>query len=169
MTENIQDKAVAAVRQVIGAGKVHQVSAFDDSQGRSVTVRYEGVTDTKAAQVEAVRVLMALKNAGFEDYPVSLFVTDDEKRNVGSMEVKPPYFGVITFETVGNKWRGTMPKDTEFKPDVERTGIFIDEVAPIPWDYVKRLSGVFRKFYGEKRIDDGIALTPQPEDEPDAE
>lgn len=170
MAENIQDKAIAVVRHVIGdERKVHQCSVFDDSQGKSVTVRYEGVTETAAAQHEAIRVLMALKHDGFQHYRVALFVTDVDGQNVGSIEVKPPWWGVIAFETVGNKWRGTMPKDTGFKPDKPQPLQIIDEVADVPWDSLKRFSGVFRKFYGEKRVDDGIALTPQSEDEPDAE
>lgn len=160
MAENMQDKALAAVRHVIGdERKIHQVSAFDDSQGKSVTVRYEGAAETKAAQVEAVHVLMALKQHGFGQYRVALFVTDTDGKNVGSIEVKPPYFGVIAFETVGYKWRGTMPKD--FKPPESSSLLIGTETAEVTKDLITRMSGVFRKFYGEKRID-GIALTPLP-------
>jgi hypothetical protein len=181
MAENIQDKAMAAVRRAIGEErKVHQCTAFEDSLGKSVTVRYEGVTETAAAQYEAVQVLLALKYAGFHAYQVRLFVTDADGKNMGSIEVEPPYFGVIAFETVGNKWRGTRPKD--FNPDKVKPLDIIEEVAELPKDFFTRVSGVFRQFYGEKRVDDGIAFadpTPNPspvdgegninKDEPDVE
>lgn len=152
MAGNMQDKALAAVRQVIGAErKVHQCSVFDDSQGKSVTVRYEGVTDSKAAQVEAVKVLLSLKHAGFESYQVRLYVTDGEGQNVGSIEIDLATHGIVEFVTVGNKWRAEAGSNELTLP-----------IADIPklQNLIPRLGQIFRKFYGEKRVDDGIALTP---------
>lgn len=167
--KNIQETLKAAVESVIGTHehKVHQYLTVDDSMGKVVTVRYEGVTETNAAQIEAVRVLMALKSAGFAHYKIRLFVTDDAGKNMGSIEVKPPWWGVIEFETVGNKWRGKAVEAPEQRTKEYEPLTIIDDPAPMPSQFVTRMAGVFRKFYGEKRIDDATYLTTQGEGESD--
>lgn len=152
--------AERVVRSVIGqARQIKQCMVFDDALGKSVTVQYVGVTEKRDAQLEAIRIVKAFHEGGYEDYRVRLFVMNMDGKNVGSLEVDASArtFG---FSVAGSKWVGAaLPMEENPTPEPEPLE-YIDESIEISLEKmdklvhgIQRISDVFRrKFYGVPKL-----------------
>lgn len=156
--------AERVLRSVIGRErKVKQCMVFEDALGKCVTVQYEGVTEKRAAQIEAIRVVKAFRDAEYVGFLLRVFVTDGDGQNVGSLEVDADT-KTFDFMEVGNKWRGkALPVDESAdlermtdelsKKSLPKEGVFIQTPKS------RRIADVFSRFYAEFKTRNAREMT----------